>query len=86
MFFSTWHLVLPALNLTSLNAGILTMMQQVRLMMFSLFFIVSYLIIPVSYFILSRFIEEVVSEAKSSGMVDTWIREFGVEGKLSTPE
>jgi len=34
----------------------------------------------------ARFIEETVSEAKSSGMVDTWIRDFGVEGKLSTPE
>ena len=30
------HLVLPALNLSSLNAGISIMMQQVRLMMFSL--------------------------------------------------
>ena len=30
------HLVLPALNLYTLNAGILIMMQQVRLMMFSL--------------------------------------------------
>ena len=30
------HLVLPALNLSNLNAGILIMMQQVRLMMFSL--------------------------------------------------
>ena len=30
------HLVLPALNLSILNAGILIMMQQVRLMMFSL--------------------------------------------------
>ena len=30
------HLVLPALNLSTLNAGILIMMQQVRLMMFSL--------------------------------------------------
>ena len=29
------HLVLPALNLSSLNAGILIMMQQVRLMLFS---------------------------------------------------
>ena len=30
------HLVLPALNLFTLNVGILIMMQQVRLMMFSL--------------------------------------------------
>ena len=30
------HFVLPALNLSTLNAGILIMMQQVRLMMFSL--------------------------------------------------
>ena len=30
------HLVLSALNLSNLNAGILIMMQQVRLMMFSL--------------------------------------------------
>ena len=30
------HLVLPALNLYTLNAGILIMMHQVRLMMFSL--------------------------------------------------
>ena len=30
------HLVLPALNLSTLNAGILIMMQKVRLMMFSL--------------------------------------------------
>ena len=30
------HLVLPALNLSTLNTGILIMMQQVRLMMFSL--------------------------------------------------
>ena len=30
------HLVLPALNLSTLNAGILIIMQQVRLMMFSL--------------------------------------------------
>ena len=30
------HIVLPALNLSNLNAGILMMMQQVRLMMFSL--------------------------------------------------
>ena len=30
------HLVLPALNLSTLNAGILIMMQQLRLMMFSL--------------------------------------------------
>ena len=30
------HLVLPALNLSTLNAGILIMMQQVRLIMFSL--------------------------------------------------
>ena len=30
------HLVLPALNLSTLNAGISIMMQQVRLMMFSL--------------------------------------------------
>ena len=30
------HLDLPALNLSTLNAGILIMMQQVRLMMFSL--------------------------------------------------
>ena len=30
------HLVLPALNLSTRNAGILIMMQQVRLMMFSL--------------------------------------------------
>ena len=30
------HIVLPALNLSTLNAGILMMMQQVRLMMFSL--------------------------------------------------
>ena len=30
------HLVLPALNLSTLNAGILIMMQQERLMMFSL--------------------------------------------------
>ena len=48
---------------------------------------VTYLIISYDfYLILSRFIEEAVSEAKSSGMVDKWIREFGVEGKLSTPE
>ena len=39
-----------------------------------------------TYLFLSRFIEEAVSEAKSSGLVDKWIREFGVEGKLSTPE
>ena len=45
--------------------------------------ILSYLL---TYLILSRFIEEAVNEAKSSGMVDKWIREFGVEGKLSTPE
>ena len=38
------------------------------------------------YLVLSRFIEEAVSEAKSSGLVDKWITEFGVEGKLSTPE
>ena len=30
------HLVLPALNLSTLNAGIFIIMQQVRLMMFSL--------------------------------------------------
>ena len=30
------YLVLPALNLSTLNAGILIMMQQVRLTMFSL--------------------------------------------------
>ena len=30
------HVVLPALNLSTLNAGILIMMQQLRLMMFSL--------------------------------------------------
>ena len=30
------HLVLPALNMITLNAGILIMMQQVRLMMFAL--------------------------------------------------
>ena len=30
------YLVLPALNLSTRNAGILIMMQQVRLMMFSL--------------------------------------------------
>ena len=30
------HLVLPALNWSTLNAGILIMMQKVRLMMFSL--------------------------------------------------
>ena len=30
------HLVLPALNLSNLDAGILMMMKQVRLMMFSL--------------------------------------------------
>ena len=30
------HLVLPALNLSTLNAGILIMMQKVRLTMFSL--------------------------------------------------
>ena len=30
------HLVLPALNLSTPNAGISIMMQQVRLMMFSL--------------------------------------------------
>ena len=30
------HLVLPAVNLSTLNAGILIMMQQVRLIMFSL--------------------------------------------------
>ena len=30
------HLVLPALNLSTLNSGILIMMQKVRLMMFSL--------------------------------------------------
>ena len=30
------HLVFPALNLSTLNAGILIMMQQIRLMMFSL--------------------------------------------------
>ena len=30
------HLVLPALNLSTLNTGILIIMQQVRLMMFSL--------------------------------------------------
>ena len=30
------HLVLSALNLSTLNDGILIMMQQVRLMMFSL--------------------------------------------------
>ena len=30
------HLVLPALNLSTLNAGILIMLQKVRLMMFSL--------------------------------------------------
>ena len=39
-----------------------------------------------TYLVLSRFIEEAVTEAKSSGLVDKWIREFGVEGKLSTPE
>ena len=39
-----------------------------------------------TYLFLSRFIEEAVSEAKASGLVDKWIREFGVEGKLSTPE
>ena len=33
---SDLHLVLPALNLSTLNAGISIMMQQVRLMMFSL--------------------------------------------------
>ena len=33
------HLVLPALNLCTLNAGISIMMQQVRLMMFSLNFV-----------------------------------------------
>ena len=33
------HLVLPALNLSTLNAGILIMMQQVRLMMFSLYMV-----------------------------------------------
>ena len=30
------HLILPALNLSTLNASILIMMQQVRLIMFSL--------------------------------------------------
>ena len=30
------HLVFPALNLSTMNAGILIMMQKVRLMMFSL--------------------------------------------------
>ena len=30
------HLILPALNLSTLNAGILIMMQQVRFMMFLL--------------------------------------------------
>ena len=30
------HMVLPALNLSTLNSGILVMMHQLRLMMFSL--------------------------------------------------
>ena len=34
----------------------------------------------------ARFIEEAVMEARTSGMVDTWIREFGVQGKLSAPQ
>ena len=40
MFLSRYmgdlHLVLPALNVSTLGAGILIMVQQVRLMMFSL--------------------------------------------------
>ena len=38
VLFSTGdlHLVLPALNLSTLNAGILIMMHQARLIMFSL--------------------------------------------------
>ena len=35
------HLVLPVLNLSTLDAGILIIMQQVRLMMFSLKILVS---------------------------------------------
>ena len=41
------HLVLPALNLSTLNAGNLIIMQQVRLMMFSLN-MVEYSILPLT--------------------------------------
>ena len=51
------HLVLPALNLSTLNAGILIMMQQVRLMMFSLN-TVDY---SMSFLLLSTFHEILVS-------------------------
>ena len=37
------HLVLPALNLSTLNAGIWIMMQQVRMMMFSLIMVDYYM-------------------------------------------
>ena len=36
LYMGDLHVVLPALKLSNMNAGILIMMQQVRLMMFSL--------------------------------------------------
>ena len=39
------NLVLPTLNLSTLNADILTMMQQVRLMMFALNMVVAHKIL-----------------------------------------
>ena len=36
VYMGDLHLVYPALNLSTLDAGILIMVQQVRLMMFSL--------------------------------------------------
>ena len=36
IYMGDLHLVIPALNLSSLDAGILIMVQQVRLMIFSL--------------------------------------------------
>ena len=49
IYMGDLHLVLPALNLSTLDAGILIMVQYVRLMMFSLN-IVDY---PMSFLLLS---------------------------------
>ena len=53
MFMADLYLVLPALNLSTLNAGISIMMQEVRLMMLSLNMVdysISFLSLPTRFF------------------------------------
>ena len=79
------HLVLPALYLSTLNAGILIMMQQVRLMMFSLnmvnysmsFFLVSTCFFPVmlkSYRMVGWVVaHEILVSAQGPSVLGFWV-------------